>query len=255
MAIEQLVEEVAANFEEAAEVTRKVNTAGLSYLGLGVGIGLVVGFYYGYNRSKEKLRAEALQAAEEELGEIREVYHQKMIALDNLKKQAADTIVFNQGYSVAADNASAAVNPDSNFRMLGAPVPILSDLPENPTPTSKSKNAHWDYTTELAKRSPAAPYVIHEDEAQNDKRDYSKVQYTYFELDETMVDSEDNQPIPQMDLIVGRDNLKFGHGSSDADTVYVRNDTLNTDMMIVRVNKSYEEEILGMDGAHVDDSD
>ena len=250
MAIEQLAEEVATNLEEAAEVTRQLNTAGLAYFAVGAAVGAAVGFYFGYKFNREKIRAEAYTEVEVEVAQLREVYLQKTLAKSNTDKPAAEELVEELGYSVRVPERE---------RPLRAPVPILDDLPEDPVGTSKSKNAHWSYEEELKNRSPDAPYVIHQDEYNNSKETYSKVVYTYWAVDDVVADSENDHPVPHGDIVVGLDNLKFGHGSDDVDVVYVRNDRLDMDMQICRIDKSFEEEILGLhrldDGDDDDDDD
>lgn len=140
-------------------------------------------------------------------------------------------------------------------RLLRAPVPILDDLPENPVGTSKSMNAGWNYEKEMQNRSPETPYVIHQNEYIHSNLEYSKVEYTYYSLDDVLVDDEDERPIVNGDLIVGVDNLKFGHGADDVNVVYVRNDNLETDMLIHRVPRSFEEDVLGLDGMSNDGND
>jgi hypothetical protein len=250
MAIEQLAEEVvnevASNFEEAAAVTRSLNVAGLSYFVVGLGVGAAAGFYFGYKFNREKIRAEAYKEAEVEVAQLREVYLQKTLASVNFDKPPVEEVVENLGYSVQVPTRE---------RPLPAPVPILDDLPENPVGTSKSMNAGWNYETELETRSPEAPYVIHQNEYEHSQLEYSKVVYTYWAVDDVVTDTEDNHPIPHGDIVVGLDNLKFGHGSDDIDVVYVRNDRLDMDMQICRVNQSFEEEVLGLQGLRDDDDD
>jgi hypothetical protein len=78
--------------------------------------------------------------------------------------------------------------------------------------------------------------------------------YTYYAEDDFLVNPEnENHPIFGGDTIVGVENLKFGHGSDDVDVVYVRNDMLETDMQICRLNKSFEEEIGLHTGLEEDD--
>lgn len=246
MAIEQLAEEVATNLEEAAEVTRQLNTVGLGYFAVGLGVGVAVGFYFGYKFNREKIRAEAYKEAQVEVAQLREVYLQKTIAKSNTEKPPVEELTQELGYSVRVPERE---------RPLKAPVPILDDLPENPVGTSKSKNAHWSYEEELKHRSPDAPYVIHQDEYNNSGETYSKVVYTYWAVDDVVTDTENDHPVPHGDIVVGLDNLKFGHGSDDADIVYVRNDRLDLDMQICRVNRSFEEEILGLQRLDDDDGD
>jgi hypothetical protein len=253
---EEVVNEVASNLEEAAEATRKLNVSGLGYLAVGLGIGAAAGFYFGYKFNREKIRAEAYREAEVEVAQLREVYLEKTLAKHpvstvstevptttgyhgqvNIMKPSIEEIVEEKGYSVKVPERE---------RPLPAPVPILDDLPENPTGSSKSMNAGWNYEQEVLDRTPDFPYVIHQNEYNHSEPHYSKVVYTYYAIDDVVADDEDERPIPHGDIVVGLDNLKFGHGSDDEDVVYVRNDRLETDMQICRVNRSFEEEVLGM---------
>lgn len=258
MAIEQLAEEVvnevANNFEEAAEVTRSINAAGLSYFAVGLGVGAAVGFYFGYKFNREKIRAEAYAEAEEEIDILRQVYLEKTTAANEAslrgavlpEKPAIEDVVEGLGYRVEVP---------SRERPLPAPVPILDDLPENPVGTSKSMNAGWNYEQELQSRDPEEPYVIHQNEFNHSNPNYKKAVYTYYAEDDFLIDTENDRPVLNGDQIVGPENLKFGHGSDDSEVVYVRNDEREIDMQICRLNRSYEEEGLGLDGPVIVDDD
>jgi hypothetical protein len=258
MAIEELAEEVvnevASNLEEAAEVTRKINAAGLSYFVVGLGVGAAVGFYFGYKFNREKIRAEAYAEAEAEIDVLRQVYLEKTTAANEaalrgaviIEKPPIEEVVEGLGYNVRVP---------SRERPLPAPVPILDDLPENPVGTSKSMNAGWNYEQELQNRTPEEPYVIHQNEFNHSNLNYSKVEYTYYAEDDFLVDVSAGRPVVNGDVIVGVDNLKFGHGSDDSEVVYVRNDIQEMDMQISRLNRSYEEEELGLHRSLDDDDD
>lgn len=261
MAIEQLAEEVATNLEEAAEITRKVNSTGLGYLAVGLGIGAAIGFYLGYKYNREKIRAEAYKDAEGEVALLREVYLNKTLSATNVEadstplqgavpteKPPIEEIVEHLGYGAPIPRRE---------RPLPAPVPILEiedlpddtldDLPENPVGTSKSMNAGWNYEREARNRSPEEPYVIHQNEYYHSNPEYTKIVYTYYALDDVVADEHDH-PVPHGDLVIGVDNLKFGHGADDTEVVFVRNDRLEMDMQICRIQRSFEEDILGLDG-------
>jgi hypothetical protein len=274
MAIEQLAEEVvnevATNLEEAAEVTRKINTAGLSYFAVGIGIGAVVGFYFGYKLNREKIRAEAYRETEIEIAKLREIYLEKTETLAKespdeeveprgmvpIEKPPISEVVEQLGYSKRTDyHEVSTARTESPERPLPAPVPILDDLPENPVETSKSMNAGWNYERELASRSPDSPYVIHQNEYTHSNPNYSKNEFHYYSLDDVMVDGDDNDILRDVEGVVGLENLKFGHGSDDINVVYVRNDHLEMDMQITRLNESFEEAVLGLDGAGNDEDD
>ena len=265
MAIEELAEEVvnevATNLEEAAEVTRRINAAGLGYLTVGLGIGAAVGFYFGYKFNRKKIRAEEFEKADEEIEMMREIYLDKAKALEGVhgvvptEKPPVEEVVERLGY---------ATQVPERERPLPAPVPIhdvpadvLDDLPENPVPTSKSMNAGWNYEQELRNRSPEAPYIIHQNEFTHSNMNYTKIQYNFYAEDGFLVDPEHERPVlvGPIDTLVGNDNFKFGHGSDDSEVVYVRNDARELDMMICRLNRSYEEDVMGFDGPLREDDD
>lgn len=255
MAIEQLAEEVvnevANNLEEAAEVTRSLNVAGLSYFAVGIGVGAAVGFYFGYKFNREKIRAEAYKDAEAEVAQLRKIYLEKTSAFrvqahTESENDSAGTAVYHVSVPTekppidkVVEDLGYRVEVPPRERPLPAPVPILDDLPENPVETSKSMNAGWNYEQEVRNRSPEAPYIIHQNEFNHSNLNYTKAAFVYYEIDQVMTDLEDDEVI-DMD-IVGESNLKFGHGSDDINIVYVRNDELETDMQINRVHRSYAE--------------
>ncbi len=274
MAIEQLAEEVvnevANNFEEAAEVTRKINAAGLGYFAVGLGVGAAVGLYFGYKYNREKIRAEVYREAEAEVDILRQVYLDKTLNSPNTsistdtnlqgtvstEKPPVEKVVEELGYRTQVPERE---------RPLPAPVPIidvkdlppdiLDDLPEDPVETSKSSNAGWNYEKELRNRTPEAPYIIHQNEWNHSNLNYSKVVYVYYAEDDMLVDETTQDPVPHGERIVGGDNLQFGHGSDDADIVYVRNDRLEMDMQICRLDRSFEEDVIGLHGGLMEDDD
>lgn len=260
MAIDTVVEEVAANLEEAAEATRRINTTHVGYFLGGCAVGFAIGFYWGYKFNKEKIKAEAFAKSEEEVEKIRKVYQAKAVAAT--PKPDLEEIVEEQGY-------------DRPERPLKAPVPGVTEpvtpevhihVPTVPPPVpprvvydgGKDKNRGWNYTEELEHREQlevGAPYVIHQDEFnEEEKSHYGKVTYTYYAGDDVLVDDENEQPVPHGDINVGIDNLKFGHGTDDVDVVFVRNDRLELDMEICRTHESYEQVVLGIGRDEDDES-
>jgi len=249
MAIDTVVEEVAMNLEEVAEATRRLNTTNVGYFLGGCAVGFALGFYWGYKFNKESIRAEAFKKSEEEVAKIRQVYQQKTVAAT--PKPDLGQVVEEQGY-------------DQQERLLKPPVPgVVEPTPVTPLVPppipprvvyegGKDKNSGWNYTEELESRTTTEPYVIHQDEF-NENDEYSKVTYTYYAEDDVLVDDEDQHPVPHGDLVVGLDNLKFGHGSDDIDVVFVRNDRLGQDMEICRTHESYERKILGLNPEEADD--
>ena len=243
MAVDVVVEEVADNLEELAEATRRINTTSVGFFVGGFAVGAVFGFFWGYRYNKEAIKAEAYKQSEKEVAKIRDLYQAKAVAAQ--PKPTVEEMIEEKGYSVIAPTPE---------RPLPPPVPVQEPVEvviiED---KSKSKDEGWHYPLEQQGRSPGHPYVIHQDEFKANEHGYDQVTYTFYEVDEVMVEeSGTRQPLDHVDFTVGLSNLKWGHGSDDPDVVYVRNDRLEMEMEICRLHKSYEEEVMGLDGNEPD---
>ena len=101
----------------------------------------------------------------------------------------------------------------------------------------------WDYKTEIESRDKRKPYIIHVDEYVADEMGWgSQSTITWYEADQVLCDSHDT-PIYNHNEVVGE--LRFGHGSNDANVVYIRNEELQHEFEVLRDEGSYEEIVLG----------
>jgi hypothetical protein len=217
------------------------------------------------------MRAEAFAESEEQVAKIREAY------MAREKPATAEQIVREKGYisgdvetkvvpaqmaremqaeGKTIEEIAEALGTSENtvkllLRPLMAPVPVKEAVPP-PAHTP----IEWDYSAELASRTPNAPYVIHQDEFHSsadgvNRDDYTRIVYTYYAGDDVLVDM-DNHPVPHGDLIVGQDNLKFGHGTDDEDVVFVRNEGRKLEIEICRTQDRYDVMVLGIDPDETD---
>lgn len=105
----------------------------------------------------------------------------------------------------------------------------------------------WDYNHEVAHRDPEKPYVISLAEFQENEEGNEQQTLQYYQGDDVLCDSRD-EPIDAVDYTVGDDNLvRFGHGSEDANVVYIRNERLDTDFEVLRSPGHYQKEVLGIE--------
>jgi hypothetical protein len=97
----------------------------------------------------------------------------------------------------------------------------------------------------LSVRDPNGPYVISIDDYMDDaETPFEKVEMTYFEGDDTLVDAR-NQIVPDIDGVVGKKNFdKWGQGTTDPNQVYVRNERLELDIEITRDDNTYTRAVL-----------
>ena len=241
MAVNTVVEEVAENLEEMAEVTRRINTRSIGFFLGGAVVGLGVGFYLGYRWNKEKIKAEAFEQSEEEVSKIREEYQRKIVA--SIPKPSVEKVIEEKGYD----------------RPLPPPVPVREPVSAPPVVIydgGKDKNRDWDMEAELNHRveHPDDPYVLHQDEFNARETGYRQVVYTYYAYDDILYDQEDGVVVDGNE-VVGFNNFQFGHGTDDIDVVFVRNNKHKLEMEIVRRAESYEEVVLGVENSELDDQD
>lgn len=255
-AVELVTEEIADNLEEAAAATRQIDPRAVGFFFVGVGVGFALGFWYGYRYSKEKLRSELLAESEETIAEIRNYYQSKIIAQANTDKPAVEKIIAERGYYVPMEMSNSGENPIGPFhpdpqiedeRPLKAPVPVAPARKMFRTAESeKDKFSGWNFPSEMAKRSPDHPYIIHQDEYSENESEYSQQSLTYYHGDDMLVD-EHNMVVPNRDQLIGLSSItRFGHGTDDWNLLYVRNDELEIEFELIRVPFSYEESVQGL---------
>ena len=250
---ELVVEEVANNLEEAANVTRQLDTRAVGFFTGGMTFGLVVGFLFGMRFNKEKIKAEEFARSEAEIEKIRAVYAQKTTAAQ--PKPSVEDIVEEKGYVVVEE----APEPERPLRPVvpvddyagnqrridyaGVSVPFAKRTED----AEKSKDDGWNYPLELASRTPHRPYIIHQDEFHQNESGYQQVTYSYYAGDGVLTDERDDI-LENIDNLVGLENLqRWGHGSDDFNVIHIRNPVLELEFEVCRSPKSYEQEVQGLE--------
>jgi hypothetical protein len=140
----------------------------------------------------------------------------------------------------------------------GRPLKVVDEIVikdrDEPTPEPSETIRHnvfhredddWNYDKEVENRDPARPYIIHQDEFYEDKEDdLRQAQLTYYAGDDVLCDS-DETPIYNVNDVVGKDNLKFGHGSMDPNIVFIRNEKMEVEYEVFQHSGHYVVEVLG----------
>ena len=93
-----------------------------------------------------------------------------------------------------------------------------------------------------ARESGKYPYIIERSEYLNGKQWYEKLDYIYYEGDDTLADDKD-EPIDNPEEIVGsRFRELFGRDADDPDVLYIRNEQRGADFEIARLTRCYTDE-------------
>lgn len=105
----------------------------------------------------------------------------------------------------------------------------------------------FKYDDEIPNRSEDEPYVISEDEYIYQEKGYETACLTYYKLDDSLCDDKEIL-VDNVDMLIGTENLKrFGHGSTNEDVVFVRNDGIGMEFEIEQVNRSYKSFVMGFE--------
>ena len=271
--VADVAEEVADQAQHVADVSRGASGRGT---GLAMGaflIGAGIGGGVAYVFAKRQLELKYAKIADDEIAEMREHYHEKALALEaEAAKGDLEDIVAERGYTTEAGDerppmavapptkvveaAAEATEAIKEERTKPAPVVPVEAAPQAEVKTRnvfEDADEHaaittsWDQQAELRRRSPDHPYVIHYDE-RDEFEGYSEMTLTYYEADDVLCNERDEIVTPEeRDRLVGEKNLeRFGHGSNDPSIVYVRNDSLELMMEVVKSPNSYAEEVHGL---------
>lgn len=182
------------------------------------GVGAAIGFGGSWLLFKKKYE----NKADEEIDEVKKYYLDKYLVqqkkIENLEEnskkmdKAIEKIEEKEGYK--KDTGTTAYN---KIGKEDEKVKAEAESPEEDEPTK--------------------PYLITEEEFLNDKNEYEKLSLTYYTFDDTLAD-ECDEMIDIEDTI----STDIYNQLSDAnEDLYVRNNTIETDFEIMRVEGSFHD--------------
>lgn len=236
---------------------------------VGVGVGVAVG-YLATKRQYDKIQLD-LETLQDEQSEFNESIAEAAQVSKALKEQgevllsSLKTMAERRADVTPQPVVPSATGPDISESVSKHPS-VRAELdpelePDKPLEVVSKKKAsrrdegvvvnifdngagdEWDYRQEIQNRDKSRPYIIHVDEFVADEMGWdSQSTLTWYEKDQVLCDSHD-KPIYNHQEVVGE--LLFGHGSNDANVVYVRNEQLQAEYEILRDDGSYEEVVLG----------
>lgn len=195
---------------------------GMSAFSVGGAVGYIVGKVRGINMTVERT-AEMLN----------DVYAELAI----LKGERAEEPETEVRVITEAKLHSISLVPHDEVVFDVPPVTIIREIADDP-------DENWDWEAERATRTREEPYILHKDEYMEDDFGHTQSTVSYYVGDDIMTDEHDT-PIYGHTAMVGE--LRFGHGSGDENVVYIRNELLEHDYEVLRIDGRYEVEVLGLE--------
>lgn len=243
----------------------------LKYIAIGV-VGVGVGFSVGYTVSTKRAEAKYRKLADEEIESVKKAY-KLMRKEDEFEtvEMAAEALGVDLSLTDPGDfiqtpeealQALADYQGVEDMDVVSRYPDYLITEPENDQTRVITLNTEIDPETgetrnvfdhgvdidgeDLEKRGSEDAYIITLEEYMEDEQSFDKLSLVYFEEDDVLVD-ERNQPIPDVDKLIGEGSLnKFGHGSDSMNSLYIRNERISSDFEIVKEERSYAEAVFGV---------
>lgn len=209
-----------------------VKMAGVTILGAGVG------FFVGYKIAERRLGEMFDERLDEETQKMREFYEIVKKPFETPEEAVAALIPPKGDEDPRAKHDKIAYHKIVTKEGYGEPVdPIPAEEPvENTT------HNVFDKPRDLSR-----PYVISQDEFEQNESDHDQNTLTFYEADNVLVDERD-EILPEADMMLGeRFRVQFGQQSTDENTVHIRNDKLGLEFEVVRSERSYKEDVLGQE--------
>jgi hypothetical protein len=248
-AVAEVAEEVADKSLLVAGVSRSLSGRdfGLGFVSGGVLTGTIVSW-----RCRKFFETKYDKIAAEEIAEMREHYRAKKVK-DALNaptvvvpddKPKLEEIIEERGYAPPPPGDPNVAPTRMQPQGFGSEAEQIAATERFERQVDIEKTVgEWNYEFEVSRRTPDAPYIIHEDEFAD--KEYTSVTLTYYEEDKVLAD-EFNKPVDDKERLVGSDNLsRFGHGSNNPNVVHIRNDTLGIDAEVIKVEGSFGNTLLG----------
>lgn len=185
-------------------------------------VGAALGFGCGWYFFKEKYR----RIADEEIDSVKKYYLEKHLKEQKeLEKLEKDSEKLDEAIEKYTDKKETE---KTEYHKIG----------ENDKKEEEALKAEKESPEE---EEPSRPYLITEDEFLNDKNEYDKISLTYYMFDDTLADEYDE--LIDIEETISTDIYNQIAGSEE--DLYVRNNVIETDFEIMKVEGSFHEKYGG----------
>lgn len=219
-------------------VSQSLKMAGVATLGAGVG--LVIG----YKIAEKRLGARFEERLETETAGMKEFYTNVKQKYDSPEEAAAALIPESE--ENPDDPRVKKMRTQYNKIVKGEEYDGLSEFEERQEDEPPAADAKVVSRNVFDDQNIDGPYIITQDEFMANETGYEQATLTYYEKGDTVADTRDDI-IDNVDAVLGKTfATAFGEGSSDPNTVHVRNEKLQMEFEVVRSERSFDEDVLGI---------
>lgn len=204
------------------------------------------GAIVGYQLAVRKLESQYTERSNREIAEAKQFYA-------SLKKPDTPADAVQQFISGPKPNLEAAAKALLEYQGEDVEDEITESetiVEVNVFEKAEARSGGFNLENEMKNRTEEEPYIINHDEYMSSDSDYEQTTLTYYAGDEVLVDDKD-EPIQIVEDVIRVSNMRFGYGSGDPNTVFIRNDRLSLDFEVVKSEGKYAEEVLGFEHSDI----
>ena len=212
---------------------------------VGLGVGLLIA-----RRNLAKNLDDIAAEIEAETAELERLTHELYSVSDEIPENVTIVPKDEEHIYDGSDESEVTLNgevielpvedvPEGQVVNEVAAKPALSKI------FSGATESDWSYEEEFNKRDGEAIYILHRDEFFAEETGWSQTTLTWYDGDSVLCD-ERNEPVRKHEEVVGED-LRFGHGSGDANVAYIRNENIEAEYEVIFDPGSYSVEVMGQD--------
>lgn len=219
-------------------------------LGAASVVSLAVGSVSGYLYARRVLGAQFDARLEEEIKQTKAFY-------ENLQKPDPDDLAahlvgkdFDGDSQINVYDTQTVEMPEEIAALANKFAEAEAEIEEEAQPLEynafeDAPKTGWDQQYEDDSRKNGIPYIVSEEEFNENALDHEQGHLTWYGGDNVLADSKDEVISDETKYVGDRALDNFGHGSQDPNIVFVRNEMMEMDFEIAKSNKSYSEDVLG----------
>ncbi len=240
---------------------------------------LIVGGAIGFIIAKQYFKEYYSAIAQEEIDSVRETFKKYKESTTELKsdiivkghnEQAKSAIIFDENHGEEAYKRAKEINPSGpltrssiepmnpseqakrNYNLIHPTEPEVEATDDEEDADNDDSEDHLEeiakeITPDIDSIDRSEPYIITEEQYENEFEQHDKVSIYYYLLDDTLCD-ENQEIMEEIDDTVGWDCFKVLEMQMQC---WVRNEPLGIDYEILAVRNSYSQDVLGIRGQNL----
>lgn len=220
-------------------MNQSLKMAGAATVGAGIGL------FVGYKVAEKRLAVRFDERLEAETADMREFYTNVKQKYNTPEEAAAALIPDTDGETITLEDPRVKTQRVQYNKIVK--VEKYAGLDEFKEEIGEACETDPVVHHNVFDEQAGVPRIILQEDFMQNETGYEQATLTYYVKGGVLTDQRD-EVIDNAEEVIGKIlPVQFGEGSSDPNTVHIRNDKLQMEFEVVKSERSYEEDVLGQD--------